>query len=255
MSKLRSLPEIMIAPNGARRTRKDHPKLPITISEIIQTTVACVASGADGLHLHIRDAEGNHTLDDGLYLEALSELKRVLPDLYIQITTEAVGQYSPAQQRNLVRNIKPKAVSVSIAEMLADGEIKEVINFYAWCREENISVQHIIYSQDDLMRFKELSLLEQDGSLQFLFVLGRHAKLQQSSPDDLIPFHEWILHNKIDVDWAVCAFGSGETDCLVRAAECGGKIRIGFENSLWNKDGSVAKDNAERVCEIVELLR
>jgi uncharacterized protein (DUF849 family) len=27
---------------------------------------------------------------------------------------------------------------------------------------------------------------------------------------------------------------------------------VGFENSLWNKDGTVARHNAERVAEIVE---
>lgn len=29
-------------------------------------------------------------------------------------------------------------------------------------------------------------------------------------------------------------------------------MRVGFENSLWHADGSLARDNAERVAAIVE---
>lgn len=57
------------------------------------------------------------------------------------------------------------------------------------------------------------------------------------------------------IDWGLCAFGSNETDCLIEAIHRGGKARIGFENSLWNRDGSVAADNAERVRELKGLIR
>ena len=31
-------------------------------------------------------------------------------------------------------------------------------------------------------------------------------------------------------------------------------MRVGFENSLWNADGSVAEDNAARVTELLAAL-
>jgi uncharacterized protein (DUF849 family) len=52
----------------------------------------------------------------------------------------------------------------------------------------------------------------------------------------------------------VCAFGQNETTCLRAAYLAGGKVRIGFENSLLNADGSFAADNAERVAEIKCLI-
>jgi 3-keto-5-aminohexanoate cleavage enzyme len=42
--------------------------------------------------------------------------------------------------------------------------------------------------------------------------------------------------------------------CLKTALESGGKIRVGFENSLWNSDGSLAQDNAERVTEMKLII-
>ena len=49
------LPKLMVAPNGARPMKKDHPKVPITISEIVRTGKACFDVGADAIHFHIRD--------------------------------------------------------------------------------------------------------------------------------------------------------------------------------------------------------
>lgn len=254
MTKIRDLPKIMVAPNGARRSKQDHSALPITIQETVETAKACAIAGADGLHMHIRNEHGGHTLDAGLYIEAIRELEKSLPNFYVQITTEAVGQYSPAQQRDVVKKVMPNAVSISIAEMLAEGEDIEATKFYNWCCEADISVQHIIYGDDDLRRIEALSLLDSSKPLQLLFVLGRYTKDQQSAPDDLNPFYNWIIQNQPKADWAICAFGQGETDCLVEAHKRGGKIRVGFENSLWNKDGSIAKDNAERVAEIAKAI-
>jgi len=69
----------------------------------------------------------------------------------------------------------------------------------------------------------------------------------------LQPFLSALRASHIKADWALCAFGPGETDCLVAGYKAGGKIRVGFENSLWNRDGSVAANNAERVAEIVSV--
>ncbi len=249
------LPKIMVAPNGARRTKQDHPNLPINVAEIVATAKACHDAGAGGVHLHVRDEQGLHVLDAGLYNEALSELKESVVDMQLQITTEAVGRYSPSQQRDVVKKVHPESVSISISEMFADVDSKAVFQFYRWCQEADIEVQHILYGVEDL---ELLSKLLSSGELldetpQLLFVLGRYARNQESMPEDLLPFMHWLSSMKDGVDWAVCAFGRGETDCLVAGHKLGGKLRVGFENSLWNSDGSMASSNAERVREIYEL--
>lgn len=253
MGAIKPLPKIMVAPNGARRTKSDHSALPITIEETVEAARDCQQAGATGLHLHVRDNDGKHTLDSGLYLEALSELKQAKLTLDVQITTEAVGQYSPKEQREVVRKVMPEAVSISIAEMLSNGEQKEAEDFYNWCHEASIAVQHILYGVEDARKLESLSLNEK-YSPQLLFVLGRYAKDQQSQPDDITPFHQWLIQSQPDADWGICAFGQGETDCLIAAHKLGGKLRIGFENSLWHRDGHLAHDNAERVAEIVDLI-
>ncbi|MEM7544886.1 MAG: 3-keto-5-aminohexanoate cleavage protein [Pseudomonadota bacterium] len=242
----------MVAPNGARKTTADHPALPIALPDIVATAVDCHAAGAGGLHLHVRDEEGQHSLDVGRYREALTELRRAVPGMALQITTEAVGRYPPLAQRAVVTELKPDYVSISLKEMLADGDHATAMDFYRQCVGETITVQHILYDPSDLQAmsgFLESGQMAGDD-LQLLYVLGRYTDDQQSDPDDLKPFIDWLRIGGLDADWAVCAFGTAETACLTAALNAGGKVRVGFENSFWNADGTLAQSNAERVAEI-----
>ena len=252
------LPLIMVAPNGARRTKADHPALPVSIADTVAAAKACFEAGAGALHAHVRDADGAHVLDAGLYRELLAEMRSAVPGMLVQITTEAVGRYSPEEQRALVRAVVPEAVSIALREMMPNGDVAAAEAFYAWLRGRGSAVQHIVYDPGDLTKFFDLAEagVLPGNSHQLLFVLGRYAVDQQSTPEDLEPFLKTLAERRgeLSLDWAVCAFGHRETDCLVEAVRRGGKARIGFENSLWNQDGTVAADNADRVSELVGAL-
>lgn len=244
-----ALPRVMVAPNGARLTKADHPNIPITIAEVVATAKDCFAAGADGLHFHLRDDQGKHLLDAGRYREALGELAVQVPNIYAQITSEAAGRYDPAHQMAVVLQAEPGAVSVSVREMLRCDSIRAVQSFYDACEERHIDVQHILYDRDDvesLINTLPTPLLEATD-LKLLFVLGSYAKNRPGQPDDLTPFLTALNKHALAADWAVCAFGQTETACLRFAAQNGGKLRVGFENALLNEDGSTAANNAERV--------
>lgn len=250
-----ALPRIMVAPNGARRTKADHPSLPVTVAETVAVAAECYNAGAGGLHAHVRGADGAHVLDSVLYKELIAEMARIAPEMAVQITTEAVGRYSPAEQGAVVTAVMPAMVSVALGEMIPDaGEEAEARRFYHFAQEAGIAVQHILYGADEVGRLAGLirrAIVPADD-LQLLFVLGRYTSGQQSDPSMLVPFLQALGHLPV-ADWAVCSFGHGETDCLLAALASGGKARIGFENSLWHRDGSLARSNNERVEELVRL--
>ncbi|MCP3689883.1 MAG: 3-keto-5-aminohexanoate cleavage protein [Gammaproteobacteria bacterium] len=52
---------MMAAPNGARKTHKDHASLPISIAETVDEAVACYAAGATVLHAHVRGQQHSRT--------------------------------------------------------------------------------------------------------------------------------------------------------------------------------------------------
>lgn len=254
----RPLPLIMVAPNGARRTKDDHMALPMSIGETVDTAVACYEAGASAIHAHVRDDSGAHVLDADRYLALLSEMAVALPQMLVQITTEAAGKYTPEEQRQLVRAVRPSHVSIAVREMIPGNETSAAASFYSEVLNEGCTVQHILYSAEDLDRFFDLV---EDGVIpgtahQILLVLGRYSDCQESAPEDLEPYLDRLrIRQKANkIDWAVCAFGHRETECLVYAIEQGGKARIGFENGFWNRSGACANDNADRVKDLVAAL-
>jgi uncharacterized protein (DUF849 family) len=256
---MKEMPLIMVAPNGARRTKKDHPALPVTIDELARTAAECLEAGAGAIHVHVRDKNQRHVLDGELYLAAMAAIRReTAGQMLIQVTTEAVGQYLPHEQREVVRVVMPEAVSIAVAEMVPEQKEEQVsAEFYRFLLDSDIAVQHILYSVEEIRHFADLVAREviPGDSHSVLFPLGRYSKGQQSDPLSLTGFLNGLADNGLEsrCHWAVCAFGKGETRSLAAAMAMGGQVRVGFENSLWHGDGRLAASNAERVENIYRL--
>lgn len=247
---------VAVAPNGARKTKADHPALPITAEEIAATATACRDAGAAMIHLHVRDRDGRHSLDVDTYRAATAAVRAAVGrDLVVQATSEAAGRYRPKEQMQMVRDLKPEAVSLAVREIVPDEAAEPAAAaFLAWVRSEGIRPQYILYSDDDLRRFDDLiarGVVPGERQL-VLFVLGRYTRGQTSEPRDLVPFLAANSHHHL---WSVCAFGPRETACAVAAAALGGHVRVGFENNLHLPDGSLAADNAALVTAVAEGLR
>lgn len=250
------LPRIMVAPTGARRTRADHPQLPMTPQDIAATARACQLAGAGAIHAHVRADNGGHLLDAGRYREVIDLVAEQAPGMLVQVSTEAVGLYAPHQQIQLVRDLRPQAISIALREIAPTiADEARAASFYAWCASADIAVQHILYDAADVDRLTGLvrSGAVDGTNLSLLYVLGRYTAGQQSHPSDLAPFRAAAVKLPRAPEWMVCAFGLGETDCLAAALQAGGKARVGFENNLLHADGSIADSNQSRVAAIRQI--
>lgn len=244
-------PYIMVAPNGARLGKADHPALPITLDDIAQTAKACHTAGADALHLHVRDADGAHSLDAGRYREALAHLAQDVPDMAVQITTEAVGRFRVDEQLACLRALKPAWASVAIRETARDAVLAR--RLYAQARDAGTRIQHILYDTADaalLAQWQADGIIQPDQT-EVILVLGRYADGLPSDPDAVRAFHAALAP---DTPWMICAFGASEHACLREAARLGGDLRVGFENSRTASDGTDWADNAASVAALVTAL-
>lgn len=242
-----------VAPNGARLTQKDHPALPITPLELAKCAQECHEAGAAMIHLHVRDQSQKHVLDGDGYRAAAKAIRDVLGDeIVIQVTTEAVGMYSSEEQREVVKDVRPEAVSLGLRELLPEGgDEKEFAVFSKWMVRERVWPQIILYDTHDVRRLRDLrkrGVFAQDH-LSVLFVLGRYGQ-QVAQAEELLPFLAEI-ENEQNLDWSVCAFGQYENACVTTAACLGGHARIGFENNRKRANGEIVENNAELVAQAV----
>ncbi|MCV2874317.1 3-keto-5-aminohexanoate cleavage protein [Defluviimonas sp. WL0050] len=242
---------IMVAPTGARRTPADHPALPVTLPDIVETARACHAAGAAALHLHIRDDQGVHSLDPGRYRETLAELARTVPTMRVQVTTESAGIFSVGDQLATLTALHPEWVSLSIREVAREPELADRV--YGTCAAAGTEIQHILYDTDDIRLLTEWTSkgIVRPDQTSVILVLGRYSAGQVSNPADLPPFHAQLSTGH---RWMLCAFGAREHECLRAAHALGGDLRVGFENSLTDATGTPHASNAASVAALIASL-
>ncbi len=251
-----NLPKLMVAPNGSKKMKIDHESIPITIGEICSTAKACYNSGAEALHFHVRNNDGLHVLDSGLYKEALAELNLIVPKMHLQITTEAIGIYSPEQMRNLIYNVDAPGISIGIKEMIPSGNpTDEDIKVYKYLVEKNTKIQHICYFPEELEILSKLIEVAElpNENTWCMFAIG-HYTGRKSDPNLIPMFLDSKKKNQINGDWAICAFSIEEKECIKKAISLNGNIRVGFENSIHMFDGSIALNNESKVKEVFEYI-
>ena len=241
---------VIVAPTGPRKTKDDHPALPLTTTEIAAAAAACRDAGAAMIPLHVRDRAGRHSLDPDAYRAVIAAVRREAgDDMIIQMTSEAAGRYGPDEQIAMVRELKPEAVSLVLREIVPDAAHEAAAAaFLAWLAGERILPQIILFTPAEIELYRDLrgrGVIP--GERHFLlFVLGRYTAGRTSEPGDLLPF---LAVDDGASPWAVCAFGAREGACVLTAAALGGHIRVGFENNVCLSDRSLAPDNAALVAQ------
>ena len=247
---------IAVAPNGGRKTKADHPALPLTVEELARAAGECADVGAAMIHLHVRGRNGEHLLDADAYRATIAGVCQAVGDrLVMQITTESLGRYGPAQQMAVALETNPEAVSLALRELAPEpGDERPFADFLLKLKRMRIWPQFILYTPDEAVR---LEALKKRGVIPFgdvavLYALGRYTLLRTAAPSDLMPFltppAPRFAH------FSVCAFGRREAACVTAAALLGGHARVGFENNLALPSGERAETNAELVAAVARAL-
>jgi uncharacterized protein (DUF849 family) len=228
----------------------------MTSAELGREAAACADAGASVIHLHVRNDEGSHSLDINRYRAAIDSVRTSSQDrLLIQVTTEAVGIYQPAEQIAVVKTLRPHAASVAVRELIpSEAHRGSAVEFFEWCARNSVALQFIVYTPDEASLVKDMAQRGDLGceSPNTLFVLGRYTEGQRSSPADLLPYlNAWDQASP----WSVCAFGPTEALCMTAAMGLGGHVRVGFENNLARADGTTALNNADLVSNVADIAR
>jgi 3-keto-5-aminohexanoate cleavage enzyme len=247
---------IAVAPNGGRKTKADHPKLPITAEDLARTAAESVEAGAAMIHVHVRGPDGAHLLDADAYRAATAAICAAIGDrLLVQVTSESMGRYRSAEQMAVVVATNPEAVSLALRELAPQAaNERPFAHFLAELRRKRVWPQFILYAPEEaarLMAMHKRGLIPFDA-IAVLYVLGRFTLLRTAAPSDLLPF--LAPDAPRFAHWSVCAFGRREAACVTAGALLGGHVRVGFENNVALPGGERAANNAELVAVVARAL-
>jgi 3-keto-5-aminohexanoate cleavage enzyme len=112
---------ITVAPVGAFLKRDQNPYQPYTPEEIIKECIESVEAGACGVHVHVRDAEGNPSCDRTMTLQVVNALRERFGDtIYIEGESNT-GPDLQTMMQPLVEDYLENAAVNCMADFIGDA--------------------------------------------------------------------------------------------------------------------------------------
>ncbi len=233
---------------GAETTREHNPNLPLTPVELAEATYDAYKAGASIVHLHVRDKEGNATMDVGIFKETM-KLIREKCDIVIEVTTGG-GVGMSDEERMQVLELKPEMASLDCGTVNFGDDF--IVNTLPSMR---------LYAQ----KIKDYGVRPTLECFDLSHIYAANMLIKEELVDP--PFHYGFVMNvpggvRYDVEtldffvrripkgsyWTVMGIG-GRASLLSHygALSLNGFIRVGFEDNVYYSKGILAKSNAQLV--------
>ena len=247
---------ITVAPTGAETAKADCPQLPTTLEELVETAIACEAAGASLIHLHIRDADHQPTLDHGL-LKASVEALREQTSLVIQLSTGG-SVHDPLEQRLTVLEAEPDSCSLTCGTTnFGDDVFLNPWGFmnqlYVQAQEREVVPEFELFDLGHVAALQRL--LDQEGmpfggKVHVDFVTGVPGGMP-GTPAALLAAVA-LLPAPV-TSWSATGIGRSHLPIAATSLSAGGHLRVGMEDNLVYARGRAVQHNDELVLRAAEL--
>ena len=248
---------ITVATTGAWPSKKDNPNIPLTPKEIAEDVFECWKAGAAIAHLHMRDDDGQGTMDKEKFRETIL-LIREKCDIIINCTTS--GDLNATDENRMAHliELKPEMASYDAGSMnwmhnslfLNTPQFLEKLG--ATMIENQVKPEIEIF--DAGMVYNALYYLKKGflkAPLHFQFVLGA-AGGTAATVENLVYLKSLIPK---DSTWSALGIGSGHIPIMLTGIAMGGHLRVGVEDNVFYAKNQLATSNAELVARAARLIR
>jgi uncharacterized protein (DUF849 family) len=240
---------ITVAPTGAESSKADVPALPVTLDELVTTAKECQAAGAAVIHVHIRDADAQPTLDLARLTDTVVALREGT-DLIVQLSTG--GAVSDGfQSRLAVLDAAPDACSLTCGTVNFGDEVFSnpwpfIRELYARTQELGVVPEFELF---DLGHVATLHRLLADlgaphgGHIHCDLVMG----VPGGMPGEAATLVQAVSALPAGASWSATGIGRTTLPVMLAALAAGGHLRVGMEDTTSFARGRPVTGNAELV--------
>lgn len=258
---------VTCAVTGVLTDPKQHP-VPVTVEQMAASAREAYDAGAAVVHLHFRRQEAGlghlPTWDPEVCAAICDAVRSACPGIIINMSTGVVGP-DITEPINAMRRIKPEIAACNAGTlnylktrsdgswawppMVFDNPVSKVKQFLDVMNEVGVRPEFECF---DTGIVRSVGLFVHNGMAKgphCNFVMGV-ASGMAAEPDLLPLLRGWLVEG---ASWEVTAIGRADVWPLhQRAAELGGCLRTGLEDTFYLPDGSKAKGNGELIAAIVK---
>ncbi|MFV0437625.1 MAG: 3-keto-5-aminohexanoate cleavage protein [Desulfopila sp.] len=250
MEDLKSKVILTVATTGAWPSKKDTPHIPLQPKEIADDVYACWQAGASVAHIHVRDDNGQSSMNFDKFKETVERIRATDCDIVINLTTSGQLGLADDERMKHIIALKPEMASYDCGSMnWAHSTVFEnsppFLEKLGKAMQEN-TIKPEIEIFDAGMVYNALYYLKKGilkAPLHFQFVLG--------APGGMTATVENLLFLKslipADSTWGALGIGAGHLPIMYTTFALGGHVRVGMEDNIYYSKGVLAKSNVEFV--------
>ena len=256
---------ITAAVTGAWPKKENNPNVPMTPQEIADDVYACWKAGAAIAHLHMRDDEGNGTMDTAKFEETVNLIHTKYPDCDIILNLTTSGDIHADDEIRVahVKKLKPEMASYDCGSMnwLNSGLFLNTPKFLTDCgllfQETNTKPE--IEAFDPGMIGNAAYYIKKGvlkTPVHFQFCMGcangipgtmKNLIFMKETADELV--------GKGNYTWSCFGVGHSAMEMLYGAVALGGGIRVGMEDNVMYAKGQLAESNVQFIERAVRVIR
>lgn len=255
---------ITVAPTGAWPRKENNPAVPMTPEEIAKDVYECWKAGAAIAHLHMRDENGNGTMDKNRFKKTV-ELIREYKDcnIILNLTTSGDLNATDETRQSHLKEIKPEIASYDCGSMnwLNKGLFLNTPAFLEelglTMKENRIKPEIEVFDPGmigNAAYYLKKGILE--TPLHFQFCMGC-ANGIPASVKNLVFMKETMEQLCPNSTWSCFGVGQSAMEIMYAGIAMGGHIRVGMEDNVMFSKGQLAESNVQfvkRAKQAIELF-
>ncbi len=234
---------VNLSPTGMIPTKAMTPRVPVSVSEIVDDVLACCELGITMVHLHARNEQsGEPTYRADVYERIIAGIRRHAPDLVIAVSLSGRTFFEfekRAEPLQLEGDVKPDMGSLTLSSVNfnTQASVNEPEMIQRLAREMQRQGVPPELEAFDAGMINYARYLEGKEMLRaphyFNLLLGNIACAQA----DLL--HAGIMVRDLPPDsyWSLAGIGNSQLPMNALAIAMGGGVRVGLEDQIWYDAG------------------
>ncbi len=248
---------ITVAITGAVPRKEDNPAVPVVPSEQIESTHEAYEAGASLVHIHVRNDDQSPGSDPEKFRQIQEGVKKHCPEMIIQFSTGGRGR--ELAKRGAMLDLRPDMASLATGSVNFPTSIYEnppgfVEELASTMLEFDIKPEIEIFDVAMLYNAANLvkkGLLKTPVHVQFVLGIPNALPARRKLLDFLISESQEVLP---DSTWTAAGIGRHQFTVNQWCLELGGHCRTGLEDNIKYDRDRLAKNNAELVTKIVDVV-
>lgn len=254
---------VNLCPTGMVPDKAMTPHVPVAPEEIVTDARACIAAGANLVHLHARDEAGKPHYSREIYARQIAGIRESHPDvtLCVSLSGRNFGEFEQrADPLQLTGDLRPDMGSLTLSSLNFSGQPS--INSPAMVRrlaeamlDKGVKPELEVF---DVGMVNYAHYLIAKGALEppfyFNILLGNVANAQ-ATPAQLAAILSELPNGSI---WCLAGIGRQQLRANSLGLLLGDGVRVGIEDNIWYDDARtrLATNQAlvERVVQLAGLL-